>query len=282
ARYELERVWSRGRILLLLGLPAGLALASVLRLHAQARALAEEVQKGALFSTTEVTAFQAAGGALQAGLPLCALIAVGLATQAIAGELARGTLRNVLLRPLTRVQVALGKLGAQLLLMAGSYTLLACTALAASAWFFDFRGVAEILPDGQRYDLVAAGELVPELRRALLSPWLPLIAYSALGLLAGALTRGAAGALALGLGLFASLDLARAVARGLGFEGGLPSAYLPSPLGDTSFLAFYADVAQGVSNANFAYASTAIAAPAAWAALAFAFAVFLLTRRSVP
>jgi len=281
-RYELERVWSRGRILLLLGLPAALALASVLRLHAQARALAEEVQKGALFSTTEVTAFQAVGGALQAGLPLCGLIAVGLATQAIAGELARGTLRNLLLRPLTRVQVALGKLGAQLLLVAGSYVLLACTALAASAWYFDFRGVAEILPDGQRYDLVAAGDLVPELRRALLSPWLPLIAYSALGLLAGAVARGAAGALALGLGLFATLDLARAVARGFDIEGVLPSAHLPSPLGDTSFLAFYADVAQGVSNANFAYASTAVAAPAAWAAFAFAFAVLLLARRSVP
>jgi hypothetical protein len=281
-RYELERVWSSGRILLLLGLPAALALASVLRLHAQARALAEEVQKGALFSTTEVTAFQAAGGALQAGLPLCGILAVGLASQAIAGELSRGTLRNLLLRPVTRVQAVVGKLGAQLLLVALAYALLACTALLVSAWFFDFRGVAEILPDGQRYDLVAAEDLVPELRRALLSPWLPLIAYSALGLLAGALARGAAGALALGLGLFASLDLLRTVARGFDFEGALPSAYLPSPLGDTSFLAFYADVAQGVSNANFAYASTALAAPAAWAALAFAAAVLLLSRRSVP
>jgi ABC-2 type transport system ATP-binding protein len=281
-RYELERLWSKGRVLFLLGLPAALALASVLRQEAQARALAEEVEKGALFSTTEVTAFQAAGGALRAGLPLCAVIAVGLATQSIASELARGTLRNLLLRPVTRVQVALGKLGAQLLLVAGAYALLAGTALLVSAWFFDFQGVAEILPDGQRYDLVAAEELLPELRRAVFSPGLPLLAYTALGLLAGAIARSGAGALALGLGVFAALDLARTVARGFGFEGALPSAYLPSPLGDTSFLAFYADVAQGVSNAQFAYASTAVATPAAWAALAFALAVAILSRRSVP
>jgi ABC-type multidrug transport system ATPase subunit/ABC-type transport system involved in multi-copper enzyme maturation permease subunit len=281
-RYELERAWSGGKLLLLLALPAGLALANVLRLHAQAQALAEEVAKGQLFSTTEVTAFQATGGALQAGLPVCGALAVGLASQAIAGELGRGTLRNLLLRPVTRVQAALGKLAAQLLLVACAYALLAGTALAASAWLFDFHGVAEILPDGQRYDLVAAGELVPELRRALAAPLLPLIAYSALGLFAGTLARGAAAALALGLGLYAFLDLARTIARGFGLEGGLPSAYLPSPLGDTSFLAFYADVAQGVSNAHFAFAATALAAPAAWAALAFAATVLILARRSVP
>jgi hypothetical protein len=281
-RYELQRAWSGGKLLLLLGLPAALACANVLRLHAHAQALAQEVQQGKLFSTTEVTAFQSCGSALQAGLPLCAAIAVGLATQAIAGELARGTLRNLLLRPVTRVQAALGKLAAQLALLALAYALLAGTALAASAWFFDFRGVAEILPDGQRFDLVAAKDLVPELRHALLSPLLPLLGYSALGLFAGALARGAAGALALGLGLFAFLDLARVLARGFGLEGWLPSAYLPSPLGDTSFLAFYGDVAQGVSNAHFAYASTALVAPALWAALALSLSMLLLSRRSVP
>ncbi len=281
-RYELQRAWSGGKLLLLLGLPAALALANVVRLHAHAQALAEEVQQGKLFSTTEVTAFQSCGSALQAGLPLCTAIAVGLATQAIAGELARGTLRNLLLRPVTRVQAALGKLAAQLALVALAYALLAGTALAASAWFFEFRGVAEMLPDGQRFDLVAARELVPELRHALLSPLLPLLAYSALGLFAGALARGAAGALALGLGLFAFLDLLRVLARGFGVEGCLPSAYLPSPLGDTSFLAYYADVAQGVSNAHFAFAATAWTAPALWAALALALSVLLLSRRSVP
>ncbi len=281
-RYELERVWARGKLVLLLGLPAALALANVLRLHAHAQSLAEEVRAGKLFSTTDVTAFQSTGSALSAGLPLCTAIAVGLATQAFAGELARGTLRNLFLRPLTRVQAALGKLAAQLGLVALAYALLAGTALAASAWYFDFRGVAEILPDGQHFDLVAAGDLVPELRRALAAPLLPLVAYCAIGLCAGALARGAAGALALGLGLFALLDLARTLARGFGLEGWLPSAHLPSPLGDTSFLSYYSDVAQGVSNAHFDYAATALAAPALWAVSAFALSVLLVTRRSVP
>jgi ABC-type multidrug transport system ATPase subunit/ABC-type transport system involved in multi-copper enzyme maturation permease subunit len=281
-RYELERAWSGGKLLFLLGLPAALALANVLRLHAQAQSLAEQVAQGKLFSTTDVTAFQASGSALQAGLPLCTAIAVGLATQAIAGELARGTLRNLLLRPVTRAQAALGKLTAQLVLVVFAYALLAGTAILASVSLFEFRGVGEILPDGQRYDLVAAKELVPELWRALCAPLLPLLCYSTLGLLAGALARGAAGALALGLGLFALLDLSRTVARGFGLEGWLPSAYLPSPLGDTSFLSFYSDVAQGVSNANFAFARTALVTPALWAALCFAFAVLLLSRRSVP
>src|SRR5258705_12036959 len=75
-RYEPQRAWSGGKLLLLLGLPAALALANVVRLHAHAQALAEEVQQGKLFSTTEVTAFQSCGSALQAGLPLCTAIPV--------------------------------------------------------------------------------------------------------------------------------------------------------------------------------------------------------------
>ncbi|MBK7642148.1 MAG: ATP-binding cassette domain-containing protein [Planctomycetes bacterium] len=281
-RYELERVWAGGKLLGLLALPASLALVHVLRLHAQAAALAEQVAQGKLFSTTEVTAFQSAGSALQAGLPLCVAIVVGLATQSIAGEFARGTLRNLLLRPLTRVQALLGKLLAQLTLALVAYALLAAVALAASGWFFEFHGVAEILPDGQRFDLVAAKELLPALRHALAAPLLPLLAYATLGLCAGTLARGAAGALALGLGFFALLDLSRTLARGFGLEGWLPSAYLPSPLGDTSFLSFYSDVAQGVSNAHFDFAATALLTPAAWALLSLALSVLVLSRRSVP
>jgi ABC-2 type transport system ATP-binding protein len=281
-RYELERAWSRGGLAYLLALPAVIAAVSVLRARSQALELAGEVQQGQLFSTTDVTAFQTAGQALQAALPLCTAIAVGLSTQSIAGEYGRGTLRNLLLRPVLRAQAALGKFLAQLAFAWGAYALVAVVALAVSAWAFDFRGVAEILPDGQRYELARASDLLPELRRALTVPLLPLFAYSALGFLAGAVARTAAGALAFGLGLFAFLDLVRTIARGLRMEGWLPSAYLPSPLGDTSFLAFYADVAQGVSNANFAFADTALAVPLTWGALAFGLAVLVLSRRSVP
>ena len=72
------------------------------------------------------------------------------------------------------------------------------------------------------------------------------------------------------------------MARGAGWEAFLHTAYLPSPLGGTSVLKFYADVTQGVSNTTFAYADTSLVVPLAWCLLAFGLASLLLARRSVP
>jgi hypothetical protein len=77
-------------------------------------------------------------------------------------------------------------------------------------------------------------------------------------------------------------DLARAIARGSSAESWLLSAHLPSPLGDSSFLAYYADISQGISNAQFAHAATQWSAPLAWFLCALVIAMLTLSRKRIP
>jgi len=229
-----------------------------------------------------LAAFEVVGLALQAGLPLLAFLALALASQSIAAELGRGTLRNVLLRPLVRAEAALGKSLALLLFVLGGYVLLSGTALLLGATVFEFRDVTETLPNGGRFTLTPAAEIWPDLRRALLSPLLPLAAYTGLGFLAGSIARTGAAALGFALSLGVLLDLGRAFTRAFRLAGGLPSDYLPSPLSDTSFVGFYVDVSRGVSNARFEHASGAVLVPVAWALATFLLATLLLVRKPIP
>jgi ABC-type multidrug transport system ATPase subunit/ABC-type transport system involved in multi-copper enzyme maturation permease subunit len=282
ARYE-ATVWARRRTtLVLLLLPAALGVAAVLRRRAEFLAAQEKIARGELFSTTDVTAFEGAGIALRAGLPLLALVVAGLASQALAGEYARGTLRNVLMRPLGRMQVATGKALTHLSLALLAYAALAALGLTVAGWAFGYRDLVEILPNGESFPLAAARDLAVQLRAAVISPLPALAACAGLGFAAGALCSSAAGALASALGAVLFLDLSRSVARGLDLEGFLPTAYLPSPLGDTSFLKLYSDVAQGISNSTFAYADTRLTVPFAWLLASFLLACLVLARRSVP
>jgi ABC-2 type transport system ATP-binding protein len=282
SRYELTRAMGRSRTLVLLAAPCLLAIGAVRLRWSEAVGDAAAVSDRELFSATDVTAFEGVAHALRVGLPLLMVIAAGLASQSLAGELSRGTLRNVLLRPLKRFQVALGKAATCLGVVVLAYVALVATSLLASGVAFDYGDVTEILPNGERYVLLPASEVRPVLEQALVAPLLPLAAYVSLGFLAGALATSGAGALALALGAVLGLDLFRAFARSLGAEAALPSAYLPSPLGDTSFIHYYLDRAMGVSNAAFDFAGTGAWVPAIWAILAVVLASVTLTRRTVP
>jgi len=284
ARYELLRWTGHGLTPAMMLLPSALAAATVLFSYQRSVANEALVETGQRFSTTEVTAFEGFGVGLRAGLMLFSWVVAGLASQSIAGELARGTLRNVLLRPLRRAQVAAGKAIALLVMSLGAYGALVLAALVAAGLAFDFTGVSEILPNGERFELegFTPAELWPLLREASLQPLLPLAAACGIGFLAGAVARSGAGALALSLSALVALDLARTVARSLGAEAWLHSAYLPSPLGDTSFLNYYVDSSQGVSNSSFVYADTSVVVPLLWCALSFGAAALLLSRRPVP
>ncbi|MBM3991484.1 MAG: hypothetical protein FJ298_10825, partial [Planctomycetes bacterium] len=240
-------------------------------------------------SATAVTGFGTTARALGAGLPLLALALAGVASQMVAGELARGTLRNVLLRPQTRLDVLLGKTLAGCVALAASYALLVLAAVGLSGAFFGFGSLVEVLPNGQEFLLVEAQELQPLLLRALLVPLAALAGYLAVGLLAGTLARAAAAALGLAIGFAFTLDLARVALRGVGVEGGLLSAYLPSPLGDTSYLQFLAESAQGISNPRREHAALwcdflpqDVGVPALWALACLALSIVLLARRPIP
>jgi ABC-2 type transport system ATP-binding protein len=287
-RYELARVLSRKSVVLLLALPAAVAALDVWREQARVAANLARVAAGELASATAVTGFGASADALSGGLPLLALVLAGLASQSLAGELARGTLRNVLLRPVTRLEVAGGKALAGVLLALAAYLALVAGAAGTSAATFGFRDLVEILPNGKPFPLVSAAELRPDFLRVLAVPLAALLGYQLVGFACGALVRGPAAALGLALGSILALDLARAPARGTELEGWLLSAHLPSPLGDSSSLAAFADRARGVSNSMYELGGTLagvprdVLVPSLWMLAAFAASAILLARRPVP
>jgi ABC-type multidrug transport system ATPase subunit len=288
-RYELTRWLARPGPALLLAVPALIGVGAVLLEKRDALADRARVAAGELASATDVTAFQTAALGMKAALPVLALIVAGLGSQMIAAELARGTLRNLLLRPQTRWQVTLGKALAGAALAVAAYVALAAAVLATSSAAFGFRDLVEILPGGQEFPLVPASELWPDLRRAFALPLAPMVASFGLGLLAGSFARGAAGALGLAIALLLALDVARGILRGTAAERWLLSAHSPSPLGDTSYLQFFADRSQGISNAVYTLGEPAalglaadVLVPAAWIVATLLLSAILLARRSVP
>lgn len=279
---DIRRWGSSWAVPCLLVAPALSGSLAIVRRAAQAAQDSRAVGQSQVISATDVNGFEAVGIALQAGLPVLAFVALGLGSQAIAAELGRGTLRNTLLRPVTRVGLALGKLGALALSTLLSYALLAVTATTLAAIAFGFGDVTEVLPNGARFTLVPAAALQPELVRALLSPLVPLCAYVALGFLAGTVARVGAAALALALATGVLLDVGRGVLRAFDWRSASPSDHLPSPLSDTSLVRYFVDVSQGISNATFDHGSTSVWVPALWALGACSLATAIVQRRDVP
>lgn len=289
-RHEAMR-WARSPgTWLLLSLPAILAVLNVVSRWLDAEGFAAEVERGELASTTAVTAFEGMAIALKSGLPALVLVLLGITSQSIAGELGRGTLRNVVLRPLTRGQLVLGKaLGGLACAVVGYAGVLLCGGLA-SILAFDFEDVGDLLPNGELIVLVAADELWVPLAAAAAAPLLPLAAYVGLGFAVGAALRGPVVALALALGLWIVLDLGRGFARAIDrladlaypFEACLPSFYLPSPFSDTSYVEFYSQLSQGVSNVMPRHTAVDLIVPACWALAGFALAAMIVRRRFVP
>ena len=161
------------------------------------------------------------------------------------------------------------------------YVILCAIALGVSGLVFDYSDVTEILFNGHRYPLVEASELWPPLREALWRPAPAVAAYAGLGLLASASTRRPAAALAAALGFIAVPDLCRAVLRGFRAEWAVPSAHLPTPLGDTSFIAHYVDLSRGVSNTTFDAGAAGWAVPLAWLGAAVVLSTLVFSRRSI-
>lgn len=282
AAFDLRRFGRSPGLLALLASPVVFAAVACLRRGLQGRAERGEIAREALFSATSANAFEVVGLALQAALPVLVFVLLGLSSQSLAAELGRGTLRNVLLRPLRRAQCALGKWLALVILGLTAYAVLAGAAfLMALAWF-RFEDVAEVLPNGQRFTLTPAAELWPVLWRALAAPLLPIVSYVSIGFLAGAIARSGAAALGLALGAGAALDVGRALMREFARGGYLPSDHVSSPLSDTSYLQFFVSTAQGVSNALCEYSDTSLWVPLLWTGLSFVLAARILQQRAVP
>jgi len=279
--HEVRRWTGQLTVPVMLALPTALGLVTMLARRELVVGDRADIAAGTLASATDVNAFEGVARSLHSGLWLMCYVVLGLASQSIAGELSQGTLRNVLLRPLTRLQAGLGKALALLGATGLAYLVLVGVSVAAAAWVFDFTGVTEILPNGKVMELVGANEIWPDFWRALVSPLLPLAAYAGIGFLAGALVRRGATALAFALGTGIFLDLGRDFARRSWLEAWLPPAYIPS-LGRTSFLDYFLEVSQGMSNTKFLFGSTQVVAPLAWVLVTFGLALVVFRRRYVP
>ncbi len=278
-QYELTRLLSGFKIAGLLLLPALLAGLSIAVLHRDAAAQAQQVGQE-VFSTTQMTAFDGMGRGLKTGLPILMVLLAGLASQSIAGEQSKGTLRYLLLRPINRWGLLWSKFSALIVICLGAYILLLLASLGASVYYFDFKDLAEILPNGKLFPLVQQPEMFQALRSTLWAPILPLMAYIALGFALGSCIKNNVVALTTTLGVLLLLDLGRAFMPGQEAIGWLLSAHLPSPLGGHSFLRYYTEVVQGVSNATHPYAHLAVIVPSLWWAAAMVPAMIAIKRKA--
>jgi hypothetical protein len=248
-------------------------------LHGEAAVNTEKVGED-VFSTTQMTAFDGVGKGLSIGLPILMVLISGLASQSIAGEHTKGTLRYLLLRPIKRVQISFSKLSSLILICMASYVLLVTSSLCLSSYFFDFTDLAEILPNGKLFPLVSKKEMFHYLRPALWLPILPLLAYTAIGFALGSWIKNNVGALTTTLGVILIIDVGRVFIPSEEYIGCLPSAHLPSPFGGHSFLRFYGDMVQGVSNATNPHADLSIITPLVWLVLAMALATIAIKRKA--
>jgi ABC-2 type transport system permease protein len=276
-RYELARL-ARTPTLLIFALPAALTALRVWSRRAEVARDLARVRARELFSATDSSGYDAVGVAMQQATPLLAFLLLGLASQSYASELAQGTLRNLLLRPIARGGVWLGKLAAQMLAAVAAFALAAGTALALAATLIGFGDAAEVTRHGDRTPLIAEADIAPHLLPALAHTLPALLSYVALGLCIGALTRRPAVALGLALALGVGLD----VGRGLVPETWLPSAALPSPLRDTSHLRAFTDLAFGRADALFPDDARAAVVALLWSMGAVVVGLIVCKRRAVP
>lgn len=277
ARYEVRRWTARPSAALLPALPALLAVLAVRARASEVDADRARVAAGNLASATGATAFEAVAVGLRVGLPALAVVLCGVAALSVSGELAGGTLRNVVLRPVGRARVVLGKALALAAATAlGAALLVGTTCLAAAQWF-DFADLNELLITGDLFPLQPADAVWPDLHRALWTPLAGLGAYAAIGLLVGTVCRSGAAAVGTAVAACGALALAPAFLP----EASLPSAYLPM-LRDVSQVQRLLDTARNVSNAAEVHAGGALWIPAVWAAAAVGTACAILRRRWIP
>jgi hypothetical protein len=267
----------------LIAAPLVFAVGEVWSLHGAQQRNLQEIAGGALATASKITAFEAFGHAIQSSLPFVLLAVAGIASQSLAGENSRGTLRNLLLRPLRRSDAVIGKASALLGAALVSFALVAAGAFAASSRWFAWEDVVEILVNGQPFPIAGgeASKMWPELGSMLASLLPALAAFAGVGFLAGAIARSGAAGLGAALGGALVLQALRVPAQLLGVEGWLPTAHVPLPGADDSAVRAFIETTQVQANAHDPFRGLHVVVPLAWAAMTFLAAALILRRRSI-
>jgi len=234
-----------------------------------------------LFSTTSVNSFEGVALGLKTGVWLLGYILMGFASQSVVAEYAQGTLRNVLLRPLTRLQVCMGKWLAVMAVSFAAYFCLVGVSVAVASWAFEWKGVVEILANGMEYPHRELDELWPKFWLAIVSPIRPLLTMAGIGFLVGCIFCRSAAALAVGFGVGALLETARGFVINTELELWLPTTYLPSPLARTSYIDYFVQFAQGIDTKPVLDTVFHIS-PLCWIVATTFTSAWILKRRYVP
>jgi ABC-2 type transport system ATP-binding protein len=218
--------------------------------------------------------------ALQTAIPVLLLVVVWLGSQTIAADLQRDTLRNSLVRSVTRLDILLGKLLAVSVFAAVGWVALATTAIALGHSLFGLADLEEVTRNGDRQVLARVDDVAPVFWAAVVNSMLPLLAAAALALLASAVAKRSARALLLALVCVLGPEFVQPFVKG--HEGWLLTSHLPTPLRDDSSLRYAAAIARGAADADWAYESLSVWAPVSLTALAVAAAALLFHRLRVP
>lgn len=260
--HELRVLRGRRSTFALLALPSAVAFASVLSYaHRVAQGL-ERVRVGERFSADAGSAQLAALQALQAAVPTLGVVLLWFASQSLAADVARDTLRNTLQRAVTRTDVLLGKAGALGAVALTGLVAAVAAAVLTGALRIGFHDLEEITKGGDHQVLAASAQATAALWTALRHLLLPLGALAALALAASAVAARPALALGLALLFVVGPELLRPT---LGEHAGwLLSSHLPTALRDDSVLGWATATARGAADANWPWQSRAVLAPLAW------------------
>ena len=283
-RHEFQRTLLTRRAVFLLLLPAFVGALQIFLMHAEREARLNSMAEGNLVSVTQMTAYQAFGHALTLGLPLLAFILLLYATQCVAAEDGRGTLRNLLLTPARRFEIGLGKLLNLLLATVLGYALLVLAGLLTAGHYFAYEGVYEILPNGERYPHVEEDVLKEVLQDLLWRPLPALCAFTGIGFLLSNLLRRAVFAMALGFLAFQALTVGWSVWKQVfEIESYLPSTFLPRGVAgaDTSFVKYYLSLTEGANNAILLHDEHVVWTPLAWFGASVTLGLLFFARRTV-
>jgi len=281
--HEFRRWLGQWTVPAMLAAPAIVGFAAIVMRRSEVLADRAAVEAGELITATDVNAFEGVARAMYPGLWVLSYVVMALASLSIAGEYSQGTLRNVLLRPITRVQVALGKWLGLVLVSLGSYALMLAVAIAGATWAFEWKGVVEILPGGQEFPHVSVEELTPVFWHALAAPVLPILAFLGVGLMVGAMVRRSASAIATAIGCGVLFELAREPLVNSSAEVWSVATYLPSKISrSSSYIDHFLRISQGNNDSLYLFSGPDVYAPLVWIAVTFVAAAWILKRRYVP
>jgi len=259
-----------------------IAAVRVFAAHVAVRAQYSQVISEALLSGRPIPEAPAPGNAYAplvegwlAGLTVGTLLLLIHSARSIAGDRESGVLRLARTRSASRAALVLGRFLVGPLLVLSVIGISGLGAWLTSGLFFEF---GPLIEDG--YELIGEGELLAELRTAVLAAIPPLIATYAFGLFISALGRTATGAVGFCLALFLGFDLFKGIIGDS--QVWIFASYAPS-LVDKSCLKEMAGIAAGYSDSGYTEFVLHMNYLVPWpeAVLLLALACWIVSRRSI-